>query len=220
MNSKPTLRWRIAQWLEIRWWQNYLRKQEVATYAQQKKAYWLRLLSALQLHFPEPQQILDAGCGPAGIFIALDNHQVDALDPLLEQYATHLAHFSPDNYPWVQFYTTEIERFPENKRYEVTFCLNAINHVADWEQGLDKLSVLTQPKGTLVLGIDVHRHRFLKFLFRYLPGDVLHPHQHDREDYRRALSRRGWQIERELTWKKGAIFDYWLVVCQQQAGNR
>ncbi len=219
MNSKPTLRWRIAQWLEIRWWRNYLRKQEVATYAQQKKAYWLRLLSALQLNFPEQLQILDAGCGPAGIFMVLENHQVDAVDPLLDQYAAQLAHFDPINYAWVHFHTSGIEDYAERKRYDLTFCLNAINHVANWEQGLDNLSTLTAPEGTLVLGIDVHRHRFLKFLFRRLPGDVLHPHQHDREDYRQALARRGWQIERQLTWKKGGIFDYWLVVCRKRQEN-
>jgi 2-polyprenyl-3-methyl-5-hydroxy-6-metoxy-1,4-benzoquinol methylase len=216
MNSKPTLRWRIAQWLEIRWWQNYLRKQGVATYAEQKKAYWLRLLAALNLNFPERQRILDAGCGPAGIFMVLENHQVNAVDPLLDQYASQLAHFSPSDYPWVHFCTSGIENYAESKPYDVTFCLNAINHVENWEKGLDKLAVLTQPEGTLVLGIDVHRHRFLKLLFRYLPGDVLHPHQHDREDYRRALASRGWQMERQLTWKKGLVFDYWLVVCRKQ----
>lgn len=219
MNSKPTLRWRIAQWLEIRWWQNYLRKQEVTAYTEQKKAYWLRLLSALDLNFPERQRILDAGCGPAGIFMILENHHVDAVDPLLDQYATQLTHFSQDKYPWVHFHTSGIENYPEHHRYDVTFCLNAINHVADWEKGLDKLSVVTKPEGTFVLGIDVHRHRLLKFLFRYLPGDVLHPHQHDREDYRLALAYRGWKVERQLTWKKGLIFDYWLVVCQKQQEN-
>jgi 2-polyprenyl-6-hydroxyphenyl methylase/3-demethylubiquinone-9 3-methyltransferase len=220
MNSKPTLRWRIAQWLEIRWWQNYLRKQEVATYAQQKKAYWLRLLSVLGLNFTEQKRILDAGCGPAGIFMVLDNHQVDAVDPLLDQYTAQLAHFSPKSYPWVRFHTSGIENYPERAHYDVTFCLNAINHVANWEEGLDKLTVLTRSEGTLVLGIDVHRHRFLKHIFRYLPADELHPHQHDREDYHQALTSRGWQIERQLTWKRGRIFDYWLVVCQKQTENR
>lgn len=216
MNSKPTLRWRIAQWLEIRWWQNYLRHQEVAAYHQQKKAYWQRLLAALALNFPEKQSILDVGCGPAGIFMILANHQVDAVDPLLDQYTEQLPHFSPEDYPWTNFRTTPIETFLETQPYDITFCLNAINHVANWEQGLDKLSELTKHTGTLVLGIDVHRHRLLKLLFRYLPGDVLHPHQHDREDYQQALASRGWEIKQQLTWKKGLIFDYWLVVCQKQ----
>lgn len=216
MNSKPTLRWRIAQWLEIRWWRNYLRKQNVTAYAQQKRNYWQRLLAALKLSFTDQQTMLDAGCGPAGIFMILQDHQVDAVDPLLDQYEQQLIHFAPLDYPWVQFYTSSIEAYSIEKRYDTTFCLNAINHVANWNQGLDKISDLTKPDGTLVVGIDVHRYPFLKFLFRLLPGDVLHPHQHDREDYRKALNSRGWQITKELTWKKGLIFDYWLVVCQDQ----
>lgn len=216
MKIKPTFRWRLAQWLEIRWWRNYLRKQEVPVYAQQKKAYWERVLAALQLSLPPRQQILDAGCGPAGIFMILPDHQLDALDPLLDQYAEQLPHFQPGDYPWVQFHTASLESYSVDKDYDYTFCLNAINHVANWEQGLDKLNEFTSASGTLVLGIDVHRHRWLKFIFRYLPGDLLHPHQHDREDYLTALQSRGWQLEREYTWSQGYIFDYWLLVCRQR----
>jgi 2-polyprenyl-6-hydroxyphenyl methylase/3-demethylubiquinone-9 3-methyltransferase len=217
--NKSTLRWRIAQWLEIRWWRNYLRTQEVERYAEQKTNYWQRILDTLDIRLPPKQQVLDAGCGPAGVFMLLNNQQVDAMDPLLEQYADQLEHFKIADYPWVNFHSSSLESYPKTKSYDYTFCLNAINHVSDWKAGMDRLAALTKPNGTLVLGVDVHRYSFLKKIFRTLPGDVLHPHQHDREDYRQALQHRGWQIEKEHTWKEGFIFDYWLVVCRASTAN-
>ena len=71
-------------------------------------------------------------------------------------------------------------------------------------------------EGTVVLSIDVHRHQWLKRIFRAVPGDALHPQQHDRDDYRTALRQMGWRIVRERTARQGRIFDYWLVVLQQE----
>ncbi|RME97366.1 MAG: class I SAM-dependent methyltransferase [Bacteroidetes bacterium] len=204
-------RWRVAQWLEIRWWQRYLASQAPSAYRQQKISYWQRVLQRMDMAPPDEARLLDAGCGPAGIFLAFPRHQVDALDPLLTAYATKLEHFEPSLHPQTNFITQALEELRAEATYDYVFCLNAINHVADWEQSLLRLTVAAKPGATLLLGVDVHNKAWLKAVFRSLPGDVLHPHQHQRNDYRKALEDLGWHIERTHTWSKGIVFDYWLV---------
>lgn len=210
MKSSKSIKWRLAQWLEIRWWQQYLQSKEKHSYYQQKAAYWQRNLKALSLNLPPQQSITEVGCGPAGIFITLSEHQVRAIDPLLKQYEQKLAHFSTADYPWVQFESIPIEEAagPET---DWVFCFNAINHIDDWSRGLDQLDHLCTEEGTIILGSDVHKHRLLKWLFRWIPGDALHPQQHDRQDYLDAMAKRGWIIKKESILKKGLIFDYWIA---------
>ncbi|MEM1214265.1 MAG: class I SAM-dependent methyltransferase [Bacteroidota bacterium] len=210
-----SVRWCLAQWLEIRWWQNYLAKQNPAAYRAQKIAYWQRLLNTLDVQIAPNERLLDAGCGPAGIFLLFDDQPTVAIDPLLDQYTAQLPHFQPHSHPNVQFLSQPLEALQTKQPFDTIFCLNAINHVNDWTLGLARLTQAARPGTRLVLGVDVHKYALLKAIFRTLPGDVLHPHQHDRTDYRIALEELGWSIEREHTWKRGRIFDYWLVVATQ-----
>lgn len=218
-NSPPSharaWRWRLAQWLEIRWWRRYLRRRDLAAYLTQKKAYWRRLLRTLSVDIPVGARVLDAGCGPAGVFLVLDQAAVDAVDPLLDQYQRQFAFPRRAHFPWVHFHDAPLEAWRPSHRYDWVCCLNAINHVRDWELALDRLSELALPEGQLLLGVDVHRWRPFRWLFRRLPGDVLHPHQHRAADYQRALERRGWRIRRTHIWKSGLIFSYWLLVAQR-----
>ncbi len=214
MDKPSSLRWRVAQWLEIRWWRRYLNKKDKGQYYQKKAQYWRSILRTLEIDIPAQQEILDVGCGPAGIFIIFEDHQVRALDPLFSSYQKVLPHFDPKDYPWVTFENITIEQATGPARKWV-FCLNAINHVADWEQGLGKLWELTTEGGTLILSSDVHNYRWLKYIFRLLPGDALHPHQHSREDYLQALERIGLKTQKERILKKGLIFGYWVVILKK-----
>ena len=211
MSSDPrplTLRWRLAQWLERRWWRHYLHRRPVSGYREQKQQYWQRVLATVGWQPRPGARVLDAGCGPAGIFMILSDSRVLAVDPLIRAYAQDLPHFRPADYPWTDFRPGRIEAgFPEGPFAEI-YCLNAINHVADWSAALDALTAAARPGTRLLLASDVHRYRFLCRLFRLLPGDALHPQQHRSEDYRRALRQRGWRIERETCLKRGRVFDY------------
>ena len=135
------------------------------------------------------------------------------MDPLIGQYEQQLDHFRSADYPWVRFHSQKLEEFEICRPYTHLFCLNAINHVDDWTLALRHLREAAGPGTQLILGVDVHRYRWLKQLFRLLPGDLLHPHQHDRGPtiaghYGKPGAGR---INREHTWKKGRIFDYWLL---------
>lgn len=207
--SNPSLRWRLAQRLESYWWRRYLKGKAPAEYLRDKTDYWARELERLAWA-PEPgRRVLDAGCGPAGIFIHLhETEQVAALDPLLDRYEEELEIFNRSKYPSVNFLHQALEKTVPDGNYAAIYCFNAINHVADWDRALDVLTAAAAPGCRMILTSDVHRHAWLRPIFRALPGDLLHPQQHGPEAYREALIRRGWSIEQEITLKKEPIFDY------------
>jgi 2-polyprenyl-6-hydroxyphenyl methylase/3-demethylubiquinone-9 3-methyltransferase len=206
------LRWKIAQAAELRWWKNYLKNKSVSSYLSDKKNYWKSVLREMEVVPKSGNKILDAGCGPAGIFTILEDYEVDAIDPLLEDYELSLPHFNRKTYPNVQFFNTTIEGFKPSQTYDLIFCLNAINHVDNLNKSLDNLFLALSEGGKLILSTDTHKHAFLKPIFKAIPGDILHPHQYDLEEYREMLLKRGARIEKEICLKKGNIFDYWVWV--------
>lgn len=206
------IRWKLAQAAEIRWWRAYLRGKDPEEYLRLKAEYWRRVLKAAGF-VPEPGAlVLDAGCGPAGVFMILDEQEVHAVDPLLEAYRSSLPHFEPSRYSHVRFFNQPLESFQPPVLYDAIFCFNAINHVANLGKSLDVLAGALKPGGLLLLSVDVHKHAFLKKVFQWLPGDVLHPHQHGLGEYRGMLEGRGLEVERAVRIKRGFIFDYYLMV--------
>ncbi len=209
------LRWKIAQYVEGKWWRNYLKAKPPAQYLAEKSAYWQRTLLELGWQPVPDRNVLDAGCGPAGIFIHLHHtERFTALDPLLDNYERNLPIFSRRSYPAVTFRQQRLEDAPfTEKPFDAIYCLNAINHVADWWLAFDRLTAYARPGTRMILSSDVHRHDWLLPFFRALPGDILHPQQHDAAAYRHALVKNGWAIDNEITLRRETIFDYvaWIV---------
>jgi 2-polyprenyl-3-methyl-5-hydroxy-6-metoxy-1,4-benzoquinol methylase len=212
-----SLKWKLAQKLELKWWKNYLNNKDVPTYLDWKRNYWNQFLQEISesVTIRANENILDAGSGPAGIFMVLEDCKVTAVDPLLEQYKT-LPHFSKERYPKVQFETSSIEAYQPSYTFDKVFCLNAINHVADIEKAYDKLFEFTAVGGLMIVSIDSHRFGFLKHLFRLIPGDALHPHQYDLAEYRKFITDRNGTILQEIKSKPGNIFDYWVMVVRKK----
>lgn len=209
------LQWRVAQFFEIRWWQRYLGSREKTAYLAWKSRYWRDFLQKSALEVPPGVTVLDAGCGPAGIFTVMQYQTVDALDPLLERYEKSLPHFRRSDYPQVRFFSMALENFFPEKSYDFVFCLNALNHMADLPRCLDRLSALTRPGGTLALSVDAHNFSWLKNIFRFTAADILHPHQYTAEEYAAMLEARNFRIDRTVLIKKEAIFNYCLLVAEK-----
>lgn len=205
-------RWRLAQALELRWWKRYLRPQAPEHYLEQKRQYWLRLLHTAGLQPVSGQRALDAGCGPAGIFMVLDGLQVDAVDPLLHRYSAALRHFVPETYLWVAFHAEPFEAWQPKAAYDWVFCMNALNHFRDMGASLDNLYRALAPQGVLLLTVDAHRYGGLKRLFQWIPGDMLHPHQYSCEDYVRMLEEAGIRVTGVQKLKTGRIFEYVAII--------
>ncbi len=219
--SKITFRWQVAQAAEWRWWQQYLKTKPKDVYLAWKRAYWQQLLDKIQppLGLPPQAAVLDAGCGPAGIFLALDaSYQITALDPLLDKYAATLPHFVPDDYPNTRFVCQTLEAWHEANGYDAVFCMNAINHVADIQQCFDNLISAARPNASIVVTIDAHNYSLCKRVFRALPGDVLHPCQYDLAEYLQMLSSRGVEIIQILALKREFFFTHYLL-CGKKIGK-
>jgi 2-polyprenyl-3-methyl-5-hydroxy-6-metoxy-1,4-benzoquinol methylase len=214
---KKTLRWRVAQSFEARWWKNYLRRKDVSTYLIWKKGYWDNVLSliSLNLNLQPGQQILDAGCGPAGIFLSLADYKVTACDPLLDTYHNTLPHFKREMYPGVAFVTEALENFNSALLFDVIFCMNAINHVSQLDKAFLKLYNCTKAGGRIVVSIDAHNRQFFKRLFRLQPADILHPHQYDLPEYEEMLTSLGCTILQTELVKKEFFFNHYILVAQK-----
>ena len=116
--------------------QKYLKNKDTTEYAAWKTQYWRNLLLEIGLlhenNAAVDNKILDAGCGPAGIFMIFDKNQlVDALDPLIDEYEATLPHFKRAFYPNVRFLNQPLEELNAKNTYDYIFCLNAINHVSN-----------------------------------------------------------------------------------------
>lgn len=213
---KKSFRWKLAQYLEVKWWNRYLSDKNPDEYILWKIDYWKQLLDELSAVLPleKGANVLDAGCGPAGVFIALEDCLVKAVDPLLDSYKA-LPHFQPDKFPNVRFETNAIESLSKTEKFEIVFCLNAINHVSDIHLAYDQLAQAVKENGYLVVSIDAHRSSILKSIFKALPGDVLHPHQYDLKEYEQFLTDRGFEIEKTILKTPGNIFDYYVQVARK-----
>ena len=93
--------------------------------------------------------------------------------------------------------------------------MNAINHVADLEQAIERLINVTQPGGRVIISIDVHKYTFIKKIFRWVPLDILHPHQHSTLEYAKLITREGCLIEKDLLLKPGYIFEYRVLIARK-----
>lgn len=208
------IRWKIAQFFELRWWRGYLKKKSPQEYLQWKRDYWKAFLEKISLEttmLREP--IIDIGCGPAGIFTVLASKQITALDPLLEAYE-ELSIFEKLDYPEVDFVAKSFEDYEVERQFETLFCLNAINHFIEIESSFKQLHNISKNDGKLILSIDAHNHRFFRWLFAILPLDILHPHQYYLEEYETMLMAAGFTIETKVCLKKEFFFDYWVIVAK------
>ena len=210
------IKWKLAQTLELRWWKSYLKGRSKQEYLAWKSAYWSDFLVSIGVPFPQGKRLMDAGCGPAGIFMVLhQDNQVTALDPLLESYEAQVSVFSKADYPKVNFLAQSLESLDATNQFDEIYCLNAINHVANFELSLRNLHTALKPGGRLILSSDLHRWKLLKPIFRAIPGDALHPQQHDLEDYENICTEVGFARLGKVLVKRELIFDYWALVLEK-----
>lgn len=213
------LRWKIAQWFELQWWKRYLSGKSKEEYIAWKTNYWLTLMRTLELEkaLEEANTIIDFGCGPFGLPLANQQwkKQLTAVDPLLDEYAATIPFFNKQDYIDTHFVTQSIEDFSSSITYNIVFCMNAINHVHAIEKSFDVVVNSAQQNSKIVVSIDAHNFSFFKFLFRLIPGDILHPHQYDLKEYCRFLESRNCKIEQAVCIKQEFFFDHYVLVARK-----
>lgn len=70
------------------------------------------------------------------MFMLFENNKTVAFDPLIDVYETDLPHFKKNMYPYVHFVNAGLEDFTSTEKFDILFCMNAINHVHDIEKAL------------------------------------------------------------------------------------
>ncbi|MCE1202760.1 MAG: class I SAM-dependent methyltransferase [Bacteroidia bacterium] len=212
----PGLKWKAAQYFESRWWRWYLRKKESEEYLQWKLNYWKTFLDTIgeNISLKPDGNYLDLGCGPAGIFMALPGNVV-AVDPLIEKYQQDFPSFFQKYEGKMLFLQAKAEEFSSTYPYDIVFCLNVINHVDDIVRAMGNLRSLCKQGGTIVVSVDEHRWQMLHHIFRWLPFDVLHPHQLSRSGFEKLLISNGFEIVYTTILKTELIFRYrvWVARC-------
>lgn len=210
------MRWKIAQWFERQWWKNYLKNKPIEEYLKWKTNYWHQFSESINVLPNANIKVLDAGCGPAGIFTILRDQSVIAIDPLLEVYAEEIPHFEKTRYPQVNFIQSGLESIDYQEEFDLVYCLNVINHVEDLSKTLNNLSRALKSKGTFVLSIDGHNYQFLKKLYRLIPAiDILHPHQYDLKEYQEMGLALGLELKNTVLITKRPIFNYYALVFEK-----
>ncbi len=214
---RKTLKWKVAQQAEIRWWKKYLRAQDAQTYLKWKKEYWKEFFARVSddLSLNSGHVILDAGCGPAGIFMILNENSVDAIDPLLDSYEDELTIFSKREYPGVTFVTGSIEGMEKSRKYDIIFCINALNHVDDIRLSISNIVGAAKTGSKILISIDAHNYKMMKLLFRGVPFDILHPHQYSIEDYEKMWIEKNCSIRKRITLKRDFLFSYYLLLVEK-----
>ncbi|TVR78555.1 MAG: methyltransferase domain-containing protein [Chitinophagaceae bacterium] len=211
-------KWGIAQFFEQLWWRIYLKNKNPEAYILWKKKYWETFLKQIpEIAFPKTanSRILDAGCGPAGIFLILQNQNFIAIDPLFNYYKEKFPAYNSYYKPEDSFINSKIESFSSTDKFDLIFCLNAINHVEDIDKALTRLAELSNEKATLVISTDVHNYTFFKKIFRFFSFDVLHPYQGDSNYYEEKLKKAGFSIQRDFVKKREFFFTYIVFVCRK-----
>ena len=216
MTTNTSAKWKLAQNLELKWWKNYLKNKDRNQYLEWKCNYWSKFLFDIDkyVELPEHASILDIGCGPAGIFMNLKGNHVIAADSLMQQYVNNNL-LSQEKFPWVQFEQLSMEALHYTEKFDYIFCLNAINHVNNIEKCYDNLYRALKPNGFLIISTDAHKYHFLKKIFQWIPGDMLHPVQLDIYEYLTYLTSRNMTILDNSRYATEAIFDYYVTIAKK-----
>ena len=156
-------------------------------------------------------RIADIGCGPNGIFQLFEKtHQISLIDPLLDDYILFDTFKTPSK---SELFSMKIEDFEGKIDHEFVFCFNAINHMLDMSSALKKMVEILSENGILILSCDVHNWSVFHQIFRFIPGDVLHPHQIKKNAMDSLLSGQGLAIKQCQLLNKKAIFSEYVWVC-------
>ena len=207
----------MAQFCERKWWKFYIKAKNTEQYLLWKKEYWRQLMLVILPHLPQyfksKLKIADIGCGPSGIFLVLEEYfnepNITAIDPLISYYQTLSLNFPQQN---IQYVTQKLEDNHSQNKYDIVFCINAINHVEHINIAINHLMSLTKSKGYIIFTTDAHNKKWLSKIFQMFPGDILHPQQLMLKEYLNYF--RNCTIIHQQTLAKNIIFEYKLCILQ------
>lgn len=176
----PSEAWIRAQEAE----RAYQVQKDPASIVETSVAYWRRILALLppdEVAVGAATRVLDAGCGPAGILLAVAAGERVGFDPLMNFYLERFPHLRDLPMRWIE---ARAEEFRDDSPFDVVFCVNMLDHTEDPAASAANLARQVAPGGRLVLLLNVHLTRFFRGYFerfhRFI--DPPHPHHFHRDD--------------------------------------
>lgn len=152
---------------------------------------WASLVDLLkgEIAFDSSKRVLDIGCGPTSIFLALREGEKYVIDPALERlFQLHPFMREVEEYRDVNFISSLIEEATFDKQFDLIFMINVLDHVGALKPVIDKIDELLAPSGTLVAIVDCYADRAVRNIMRFFDVDLPHPHHFIVEDITRIFS--------------------------------
>jgi 2-polyprenyl-6-hydroxyphenyl methylase/3-demethylubiquinone-9 3-methyltransferase len=180
-------RWTIAQKGEMECWTDIRDKLNSAKYIQEKKKFWSAIIREIDnFKISSGSSVLDVGCGPAGVFLAIDQGNRVGLDPLNSYYIKIFPFMQQIGAVWID---GSIEEYQTNQQFDYIFLLNSLDHCMDPVKVLEKVHNYLKPTGTVILSINLHQTRFWKWYFKLFNSfiDKYHPYQWDLNELKHLL---------------------------------
>ena len=172
-----TLKWKRAQKKELECWSYNQPRISGPRYMALKREYWKNIMKTTGISLSSLTRpgvsVLEAGCGPTGVFILFSQKQknYDILDPLLDEYESLYAHaFNAGTK-----FACALEELEAKKSYDIILVINAIDHCQDITAFLAKLHQLLAPGGKVYIAVNTHKRKWTAALWR-LFQPLLEPH--------------------------------------------
>ena len=131
--------------------------------------------------------VIDIGCGPAGVFLALDNHKVYCVDPLADYYVSEFPYLQNQNrLIWI---SEPFEEASIDSKVNVSYSMNAIDHVYSLRAFMSRLVEILVPEGHFVVTVNCFRNIQYRRMFDTLGSliDPDHPYHFTKEEFESML---------------------------------
>lgn len=181
-NKVSKSRWLVAHEQEKKGLGN---AEDMKEWLRVRRHTWSILLDLLKVEiaFDSSRRILDIGSGPTSIFLALKEGERCAVDPDFEfLFRLHPFMREVEQYKDVNFISNPIEEVTLDKKFDLIFMINALDHVGALKPVIDKMDELLAPSGTLVLIVDCYADRAVRDVISFFDVDLPHPHHFVAED--------------------------------------
>ena len=153
--------------------------ENVLDFLRLRRFTWASLLEVLkdEVAVDNSKRVLDIGCGPTSIFLALRDGQKYVVDPALDRlFQLHEFMKDVEEYKDVNFSSCPIEETTFDKPFDLIFSINSIDHVGALEPVIEKIDELLTPGGILVVIVDCYADKAVSAIMNFFDVDLPHPH--------------------------------------------
>ena len=151
--------------------------------------------------------LLDVGSGPEGILHELKAKEKYAIDPLMDEYKKMGYKISDNNVIPIQGSAEELSDY--NDKFDIIFCLNALDHMYDIAQAVRSMYSALVDKGFLVLLTDLRTEDQL---------DCFHKMSLSTPELTALLESSSFVVRDQMKFghSEGNSVRQWCGVCQKQ----